>query len=83
MRQVLTAISLLALFSLISTPLWAGSTHSVRVSCVIEPRITAQLTTQPAITEEANTNLVQQKEQRPIATFAGYNSAIIYSYCAR
>lgn len=82
MKTISSAITILAVLLLtVITPLWAGTTRTVSVSCVVKPRITAQM--EQNVPPQANSHLLQQKETKKTRLPLGYQSAIIYSYFAR
>jgi hypothetical protein len=83
------------LFSLLTiTPLWAGNTKTISVSCVIEPRITVHLNQNPVVpnktdlqmansSSQNSKSLLRQIEFKKTGLPFPYESAIIYTYCAR
>lgn len=75
-------VSLAALLLTAITPLWAGTTRTVSVSCVVQPRISAQI--EPNLSPQEGSKLIQHKEtKKKDLPQQGYQNVIIYSYCAR
>lgn len=96
MKTFSLGIAILAVLLLFpTTSLWAGNTRTISVSCVVEPRISAQLgpdqgltanTQLPALESSsslAKGKLLEKKEYKKIDLAPYCESAIIYSYCER
>jgi hypothetical protein len=95
MKMFSLKITLITLLSLIiMTPLWAGNTRTVSVSCIIEPRITVHLKQNPVVpnntnlqmansNDQNNEGLLRQTKLKKTGLPFPYKSAVIYTYCVR
>lgn len=78
---IIMIVAVLVVFA--APPLWAGSTRSVSVSCVIEPRISVQMGGNQDSNTSTQGSLLEQKQSKKTNLTSPYASIIIYSYCAR
>ena len=79
--KVMASVVLLLAFS---SSLWAGSSRSISVSCVVKPRISVELQPeQQATNSSSSVRLLQNKEYRTQDLPIPYESAIVYSYFER
>ena len=84
MKTLSLIITLAAILLVVAIPaLWAGSTRSVSVSCVIEPRISVQMGQNQETETSTQGSLLEQKQSKKTNLTSPYASIIIYSYCAR
>lgn len=94
MKSVTVVMVLMALLLVLTeTTLWAGSTRTVAVSCVVLPRVAVEMTPDPGLAQPEKTpsalaglatdGLVRKKEYKTQDSPPLHQRAIVYTYSAR